>query len=216
MFIIPGNNMSIVIKEAPMNKCPLLGLMLLLSLLLSACSSKLMDPMLEQQQPVPQGNEASITFFRTSSFGGMIQAPIAEETASGLELVGISSMDTKIRHVVAPGKHIFVVGGESGSLLAADLAPQRHYYVKVSPGFGWGKTRFTMVPVPPQDLDAPGMQKEIRECTPVSRNDKAAQWFLENKRSMEDKLRTAKEKFQARKDPAEYTLPASYGITELY
>lgn len=199
-----------------MKKYPLLALMLVLSLFLTACSSKLMDPMLEQQQPIPQGDEASITFFRTSSFGGMIQAPIAEETASGLELVGIASTDTKIRHVAAPGKHIFVVGGESGSLLDANLAPQKHYYVKVSPGFGWGKTRFTMVPVPPQDLSAPGMQEEIRECTPVSKNDKAAQWFLENKSSMEDKLRTAKEKFQARKDPAEYTLPASYGITELY
>ena len=122
-----------------MKKIFRLGVMLALLLSLTACSSKLMDPILEQQQPVPQGNEASITFFRTSSFGGIIQAPIAEETASGLELVGISSMDTKIRHVVAPGKHIFVVGGESGSLLDADLAPQKHYYVKVSPGFGWGK-----------------------------------------------------------------------------
>ena len=99
-----------------MKKIFRLGVMLALLLSLTACSSKLMDPILEQQQPVPQGNEASITFFRTSSFGGIIQAPIAEETASGLELVGISSMDTKIRHVVAPGKHIFVVGGESGSL----------------------------------------------------------------------------------------------------
>ena len=199
-----------------MKKIFRLGVMLALLLSLTACSSKLMDPMLEQQQPVPQGNEASITFFRTSSFGGMIQAPIAEETASGLELVGISSMDTKIRHVVAPGKHIFVVGGESGSLLDEDLAPQKHYYVKVSPGFGWGKARFTMTPVPPQDLAAPGMQKEIRECVPVSKNDKAAQWFFENKDSMTEKLRTAKEKFQARKDSSEYTLPASYGITELY
>lgn len=203
-------------EGALMKKTFLPGLVLLLMLFLTACSSKLMDPLLDHQQPAPQGNESTITFFRTSMFGGMTQAPIAEETPSGLELVGISSTDTKIRHIVAPGKHIFVVGGESGSLLEADVAPQKHYYVRVSPWIGWAKPRFDMVAISPQELETPDVQKKIRECTPVSPNDAAKQWFLESKASMQEKLRIAKEKFRARKDPMEHTLPASYGITELY
>ena len=183
---------------------------------LSGCSSKLMDPVVSQQV-TPQGEEASITFFRSSMLGGMVQAPIAEEIPlADLQLVGICSTDTKVRHIVTPGQHIYVVGGESGSLLEAEVAPGMNYYVRVTPRFGWAKARFEMVAVSPEELASPEVQKEIRGCVLVSPNKTAEKWFAENKKSMKDKWQTAKIKFQTREDTSKNILPSSYVVLELY
>ena len=189
---------------------------LLAMTVLSGCSSKLMTPV-TSQPVVPHGEEASITFFRPSMFGGGVQAPIAEEKNSGMvELVGICSTDTKIRHVVEPGRHVFVVGGESASLLIAEAAPGMNYYVRVSPRFGWWKARFEMVPVSPEDLAKEKVRKEIKECVLVSPNESAAAWFIDNKTSMENKLKIAKDKIHSGKDLSRYVMPKIYGIDRLY
>lgn len=192
-----------------------ISISIMLLAVLSGCSSKMMDPVLIPD--IPQDKQASITFFRTSLFGGTVQAPIAEEVQDGnLNLVGICSTDTKIRYFVSPGRHIFVVGGESGSLLEAEIAPNMNYYVRVVPRIGWFKNRFEMVGVTPQDLATQNVQEEIKKCTLVKPNEAADQWFVNNQESMKNKLQAAKEKFQKRSDSSRYVLPENFGISEVY
>ena len=181
-------------------------------ILLSGCSSKLMDPVY-MEQVRPHGEESTVTFFRSSILGGSVQAPIAEEIrANDLSLVGICSTDTKIRHVVTPGKHRFVVGGESGSLLEANVAPRKHYYVRVSPRLGWVKARFAMEAITPEELATEKVRKEIQDCALVTPNADADRWFLNNKASMLKKLNTAKSKFKNDEDASEHILLPFYGI----
>lgn len=182
---------------------------------LTGCSSKLMDPMLDPGIESYAG-QSTITFYRPSAFGGAVQAPLGVEIRTDdLALVGISSTKTKIRHVVEPGDHVFVVGGESGSLLKASILPNKHYYVKVSPRFGWAKARFALMAVTPEELMNTEIQ-ELSKCVLVVPNVDADKWFLENKRSMLDKLRVAKEKFGKDENKAEHTLLPEHGVNMLY
>lgn len=194
----------------------LLQVILVLSFLSAACASKYMQPAEDKPQPLG-GNTATITFFRSSIFGGNIQAPIAEEIAPDrLEFVAISSMDTKCRKIVPAGEHTYVVGGESGFLLKANLAPKKHYYVRVEPRLGFFKARFKLVPLTPQQVLSPDVQKQLRECTLVEPSPISREWFRNNMGSMMSKLRSARQDFDARTDRSENLLPESYGLDSLY
>ena len=56
-------------------------------------------------------NTARITFYRPSSLGSFIQAPVAESINNKMKLCGIASFKSKFHYIVSPGQHFFVVGG---------------------------------------------------------------------------------------------------------
>ena len=147
----------------------------------------------------------------------MVQAPLAVEIRTGdLKFVGISSSKTKIRHIIEPGEYAFVVGGDSGSLLRASILPNKHYYVKVSPRIGWWKARFALIAVTPEELMTPDVQKDLFSCTLVIPSATADVWFINNKKSMLDKLAVAKKKYTEDENRAEHTLRPEYGVDILY
>ena len=183
---------------------------------LTGCSSKLMNTAFDPG-PASYAGKSTITFFRPALIGGAIQAPLAEELQDGrLELVGICSARTRIRHVVEPGSHTFVVGGESGSLLKAEILPNRHYYVLVERRLGWVKARFALVALTPRDMLNPDMLSDFYKCTLVAPNAGAQAWFRKHRASMMDKLRTAKKKYAEDDSRAEHTLHAEDGVNMLY
>ncbi len=164
----------------------------------------------------PDENSAVITFYRPSSLGGMVQAPIVEDVSGDIKFVGISSYKTKIRHLVSPGEHIFAVGGESSSMMKATVLPNKNYYVCVDPCFGIVKSRFELLAIKPDKL-----QKEIpniQKCTIVSKNELSNNWFAKNKGSMANKMLNARSKFS--KLPQEkqnkYILDEKDGVDIMY
>lgn len=159
-------------------------ILVLLTLLISifvfaGCSSKHMDIITEDM--------ATITFYRYSSFGGSIQAPIAELTNNGLKFVGILSVDTKIRKVVTSGKHKYVVGGESGHLLEAKFIAGKHYYVEIEPKAGTWKANFKFLPISPKELETEKIRERIKATNYISINESGKQWFIRNKSSLSQK-----------------------------
>jgi hypothetical protein len=153
----------------------------------TSCASQYMQPVVHAPSAAQLSPEQSaIVFFRDTSFGGAIQAPIAEGINNNVSFVGIVSANTKLLHKTTPGQHIYVVGGESSNLLFADLEPQKFYYVRVSPKMGLWKARFKFEPVLPGN--AAELVDDLADCKWVAPNPDSQAWFADNKSSMQEKL----------------------------
>lgn len=162
---------------------------------ISACgsivNSSLMSPVHPNQTEEIDKNTARITFYRPSAGGYLIQAPIAESINNEMKLCGIASYNSKFRYMVSPGQHFFVVGGESSSILKADVVAGKNYYVKIIPKFGIMKARFCFEPLSKGQLEDSKYQNEIKKCQLVAPNDSSKSWFAENYSSMKEKFDNA-------------------------
>lgn len=194
-----------------------LFMLVLLALAMSGCASKLMSPAFNSSQPTT-GDDASIIFFRTSSLGGTVQAPVAEYVNGSVKFVGILSTDTKVRYILPAGEHDFVVGGESSSFLRADVAPGKYYYVRVEPRMGFFKARFKLVPMTADALKEARLQNSITNAKMVSVNASGNEWFAEHKADMLAKYNSALADFNktSPEKQKEYTLDEAEGIDTLY
>lgn len=182
---------------------------------MSGCSSKLMSTsMIDINQETLADDASSVIFYRNSILGGGIQAPIAEYIDGDVKFVGISSYNQKFRFITTPGKHIFVVGGESGAILKADLLPQMNYYVRVEPYMGLFKARFELEAVHFNELE--GLKEKIVKCVLVAPNANAEVWFENNKNSMQKKAIIGLEKFEKRENKSPLLLNQEDGVIELY
>ena len=163
-------------------------LMLVLAVMVMAttgCASTHMNvATVGQNEGVLAKNQAAIVFFRDTILGGAIQAPIVENLDKDVAFVGIVSANTKLLHKTTPGKHIYIVGGESSSMLEATLAPQKFYYVRITPKMGLWKARFAFEPVTAADEK---LQKALSSCTWVASGVSAQAWFNDNKGSLQSK-----------------------------
>jgi hypothetical protein len=154
----------------------------------TGCASQYMQPVVHSPSSSQLSPEQSaIVFFRDTSFGGAIQAPIAEGiNDSNVSFVGIVSANTKFLHKTTPGQHLYVVGGESTNLLFADLEPQKFYYVRVEPKFGVWKARFKFEPIRQGGVSE--LADVLGGCKWVAPNTESQAWFADNRASMRAKL----------------------------
>ena len=158
-------------------------------------------------------NEAAIIFLRPTTYGDAIQAPIVKvEENNAISLVGISSAWTKILHRTTPGEHTYVVGGESGSKLAATLEKGKYYYVLVDPRIGIFKARFALVPLTEQDLLKKTFRKDFHKCEWVEPAASAHAWFLDNTPSLREKASTAEKKFTEAKPEDRMIITPLHGV----
>ena len=182
---------------------------------INGCSSKLMSPaMTDVDNDKLDENTSCVTFFRHYIAGNAVQAPIAEYIDGDLKFIGISSYNTRFRLLTTPGSHIFVVGGESGNILKADLKGKKNYYVHVSPNLGLFKARFDLKAVHQDEIEK--NKDNIVKCNLVVPNSKSEKWFDDNKISMRKKAKTGLEKFERRDDKSPYILNPEDGVDMLY
>ena len=174
-----------------MKKC-FLVLAVLLCVFMTGCSSKYMAPVGPEAvvDTVSQG-EAVIVFFRATSFGGAVQAPVIESVDDKLQFVAIVSAGMKIMHRTTPGKHLYMVAGESSEILEADLAEGKTYYTYVSPRFGFAKARFVFVPVTAEKAATEEFKKDLAWCSWFANKPESEQWFQENMPSLKAKFAEA-------------------------
>jgi hypothetical protein len=159
----------------------------------TGCASQYMQPVVHSPSSAQLSpDQAAIIFFRDTSFGGAIQAPIAEGTVDNNVLfVGIVSANTKFLHKTTPGQHLYVVGGEGANLLFADLEPQKFYYVRIDLKMGLWKARFKFEPV--RQGGTGELADDLADFKWVAPNTESQAWFADNKASMQDKLNEALE-----------------------
>lgn len=143
------------------------------------------------------GDKAAIVFYRPH--GDATQAPIAEYVDGDVNYVAIVSAKTKFLHLTTPGKHVYVVGGESSHLLEANLEGGKIYYVKVVAKMGMWKGRFGFSATTPADMEKVEVE-DVREALGVVRKS-----FVREKRNLSwckwyENGPSAETWFQANKD----------------
>lgn len=128
----------------------------------------------------PEPGKALVVFMRPSGLGYAVQSSVFEVRNNQPELIGIVAAKAKVAHQGAPGKHLFMVIGESADYMEADLLPDRTYYVQVSPRMGMWKARFSLEPVPLENLDTATFKTDFAECAWVEKSPQSEAWAREN------------------------------------
>ena len=128
-----------------------------------------------------------MVFMRPSGMAFGVQSSVFEVTGQTPELVGILAAKAKVVHAVPPGKHLFMVVGESGDFMSADLAAGKTYYALVEPQVGNWKARFSLAPVTREMIGTEGFEDWFDDCRLVERSPAAKTWALENATSIRAK-----------------------------
>jgi hypothetical protein len=126
-----------------------LSSLVIIKVLFSACASPHMTVVSGNTELKPEPGKSLLVFMRPSSFGGAIQATIYDGTA----YIATVSANTKIAYQAKPGKHMFMVIGESADFMQADLLEGKTYYAKVAARMGFWKSRFSFIPQNGQTSD---------------------------------------------------------------
>ena len=74
----------------------------------------------------------------------------SDEFTRCLHSVGECDPATKFSVAVSPGHHVFVIWSENSDALVADLLPNKHYFVEVSPTEGWTSSRVHLIALTPR------------------------------------------------------------------
>lgn len=136
----------------------LLFTLVLVSLTMGCGSSLMMDvePLGE-----PPADEAIVTFLRPSIVGGAIRFGLWD----GENLIGVSTSGSLIEYKTKPGEHLFLARSENWSLVKANLAAGKKYYVMVRPQFGIIKWRVHLDPATKPNME---LDNALKKCQPIA------------------------------------------------
>lgn len=171
-----------------------LAIILAALLLMAGCASPHMAVIKDANMAnKPQPGKALVVFLRPARFLGDGNLAFLYD---GDKYVGTSASKTKIPYQADPGKHLFMVVGESADFMEADLAEGRTYYavVQIRPGLFGG--RFSLQPQNAQ-MDNSKIQawlKVMRPMEPAPAGLKYAGKIADNSKAKKEKYLPAFEK----------------------
>ena len=152
--------------------------------------SKMMQPVASVAESSP--DKARIVFLRPSAFGWLIDAPVFYLNGDEEQLLGISTYGTRIDHLVEPGKHLYMVIGESADFMEAEVEAGKTYYALVTPRMGVWKARFSLHPVHRDTSFEFNLQHKelagwLSGAKPVTQLPSALDWQRKNQASIDEK-----------------------------
>ena len=134
-----------------------------------------------------QKDKSMVVFIRPSGLGFAVQSSVFALKNDQPQLVGIVAAKTKVAYHVDPGKHTFMVLGETAEFMTADLLPNKTYYAYVSPRMGMWKARFVLEPKHKADLENAEFKTDLTDCRWVEVSPESNQWMTENLTSIQSK-----------------------------
>ncbi len=150
--------------------------------LLTACQTSQMTAVYNKQAMKPKPHHALVVFMRTSLFGGTFQSSVYD----GKKYIGTLSSGMRIAYQAKPGKHMFMVIGESTDFMRAYLRANKTYYAIVVARPGFMKTRFSFRPqngqISQSDIDG-----WVADTKLVQPNEKGYAWARANNGSIMQK-----------------------------
>jgi hypothetical protein len=177
-----------------------IGFAVAAALFLSACASSHMVVVEEGARVTrPEPGKALVYFVRPTSFGGAIQATLYDSD----DYVGTISAHTHMAYQAKPGKHLFMVIGESADFMQADLIEGKTYSAVVQPRMGVWKARFSFQP-------ASGMD-QLGDTKQVILGEAGRAWAKDNAASIQEKKAEYLPKWQEKPDSDKQTLRAESG-----
>lgn len=160
-----------------------LALLAALALSASACAGTIKN-MKEvapgSPEPKPSPGKAMVVFLRPSGVGYAIQSSVFVVNDKSPRLVGIVAAKTKVAWQADPGKHLFMVVGESGDFMSAELAAGKTYFATVTPRMGVWKARFSLKPVGPEEAASPEFAGGLSGSRWVETDQASEDWAREN------------------------------------
>lgn len=166
------------------------SILFVLALLLSGCAGtvkNMREVPAGSAEVVPEKGKAVIVFMRPSGMGFAISSSVFEVKDDNMTLAGIVAAKTRVAYRLAPGKHLFMVIGESADYMSADLLPNKTYYAYVTPRMGMWKARFSLVPKHKQELNTPEFTGALDDCKWVEKIPESDNWMLDNIESIKSK-----------------------------
>jgi len=165
----------------------LLIVMLLLGMTGCAKQSRHMRRASSTTDTAANSGESNIVFFRSVKFGGGIQSPVIEADENGkLSYVAIVSARAKYLHRTTPGRHLFMLSGESSDMLEAHMEAGKTYYVYITPGLGIFKARFYFKLV--TDTSDEVFIRNFAKCRWVQNTSSGQIWFENNLQSLQKNM----------------------------
>jgi len=130
--------------------------------------------------------EAAVVFIRPSTYGFPIQSSVFDvRTGQPMLLAGLVAAKKKLFYRTAPGPHLFMVMGESGDFLAANLAPGKTYYVVDAPRLGIAAARFSLRPLKTEEEAL--LPQWLAQTEWVVINAESSRWARENASEIQKK-----------------------------
>lgn len=166
---------------------------LLAVIMLSGCAGAVKNMRVvpaDQVVTSPVQGKAMVVFMRPATMGYAIQSTVFEVKQDEPELVGIVAAKKKVGYQVEPGKHLFMVVGESADFMSAELDAEKTYYALVTPRMGMWKARFSFKPVSAAELKTPEFNKWYDACEWVEKIPAADTWAADNMPSIKSKQET--------------------------
>jgi hypothetical protein len=162
---------------------------ILLLIVSTGCASKHMSIVPKEKASYsPKPGKALLVFMRPSVFGGAIQSSVFRVASGTPEFVGIVSSQTKVAYYTDPGKHLFMVVGESADFMEANLQEGKTYYSLVTPRVGFWKARFSLRPVHQEQLKSKQFSDWYESCEWAENTPASYGWAKKNMDSIHEKM----------------------------
>jgi hypothetical protein len=124
---------------------------------------------------------------RPDTLGYAIQSSVFEIKGEKPTLAGIVAAKKKVAYQLEPGKHLFMVVGESADFMSSELEANKTYYVLVTPRMGWWKARFSLKPVHANEINSSQFNEWLESCEWVEMTAASHNWASSNMTSIQSK-----------------------------
>lgn len=135
----------------------------------------------------PEEGKSIVVFMRPSSVGFAIQSIVFEIKGDNPALAGIVAAKKKVSYQLEPGKHLFMVIGESAGFMLAELEANKTYYALVTPRMGMWKARFSLKPIHADELSSSRFSEWLEGCEWVEKSPASDNWASDNMASIQSK-----------------------------
>lgn len=165
----------------------LFAMVLMLGIGCAGKTATMRDIPSDQVPAAIESDKARIVFMRPSTLGFAVQSSVFEVVSGEPELIGIVSAKKKVGFSCSPGKHLFMVIGESADFMSADVVAGKTYYAVVTPRMGIWKARFSLRPVLRGEHLKDEFRQWDRDCQWTEKTRDADQWAFTHLSSIKSK-----------------------------
>ncbi len=147
-------------------------LLVLLVLLLSGCADTVKNMRVVPSDKVisaPEKGKSMVVFIRPSIFGATLESGVFEIKNGIPSFIGTLVAMQKLSYQLEPGKHLFMVAANNVDYLLAELKPDKTYYVHIAPVMGRWVGRFSMAPMPINEIYSPRFYRWLEKCEEVEK-----------------------------------------------
>ncbi|MCG7962285.1 MAG: hypothetical protein N0E54_06265 [Candidatus Thiodiazotropha taylori] len=195
----------------------LMSFFLLMTSILTGCSTSLMKESKSNIIKTPAKNLASIVFMRNSLTSNIFNMEVFEIINGELKIIGALPNGSKFVHQTEPGRKVFMTYGHRVDFMIADVLPGKTYYSIVRPIYASG----IFVPTPIRkvggkyNMSSPQFKDWVDNTQLHTFNKAAAQkWFDEHKEKINKEYKNTWVRFEKKSsdDLANRTLNPQDGV----